>query len=285
MVDVELEQRGASHRGGGRGGGRRRPDDRGGSGQGDGEPRGSPPSPSSSASAAHHGGDLLRGYDRYAQQRSNVKLRRNQSEGEAMRLAPIGVIFGVIGGWADVRADTASQIEPMKIGADSIVNQTLKCRDSAKAAQPKAKPAVLLGYCFCVVDYVRNESGDSNLKFWTFLEKLDSAKISSPISVCNDWAVKHQNANAPVDSPYSTKLDLSSQQIYGAAQGCQGKIKGLNLGAMQRAGLCACIADSMRTMPRRQVEKLTKTARQGSEAASSLPQDKLEYCSRKWDVE
>lgn len=70
---------------------------------------------------------------------------------------------------------------------------------------------------------------------------------------------------------------MSTQQIYGAAQGCQAKTKGLNLGAMQRAGICACIADSMRTMTRKQLEKL--------KTSSSLPQDKLEYCSQKWDVE
>ncbi len=201
-----------------------------------------------------------------------------------MRLVSIVVIFGVIGGWASASADTSSQIEPKKLGADSIVNETLKCRDSAMAAQPDTKRVVALGHCFCMIDYARKQSGDSNVKFWTFMEKLDPAKLSGPFSACADWAVKHQDDKTQGDSPYSSKLDLSTHQIYGASQGCQARTDGLGLTAMQRAGMCACVADTMRTLPRTKVEQLSKKARAGGETASALPQDKIEFCSKKWEV-
>jgi hypothetical protein len=113
---------------------------------------------------------------------------------------------------------------------------------------------------------------------------LDPVALSRPAEKCGAFAIKHQNEQIPSPSPFSKRLDMPSEQVFSGYMGCNHAVD-KSIPLSQRDGMCSCLADVIRTLPRETLRQMQMRKLNGQPALSLIPKKKLQFCADSHNVQ
>ncbi|MGE0399173.1 MAG: hypothetical protein AB7T06_20855 [Kofleriaceae bacterium] len=183
-------------------------------------------------------------------------------------------------GASPAHSDEPSQLDPVQIGSTGIVVGVETCMEGAKKSQPGEIERYYLKHCGCMLDYMRQSVGDNHLKFEQLAKKLNPSSLQVPVDTCAKFARQQEGKQQPEPTPYSSKLNLTSEQVFSGFLGCSRELP-KKLSAKQANGFCGCVTDTLRTLSKKTLAEMQRRKAAGGAAASLLPEDKLAFCENR----